>query len=263
MLKPSSPLRRALVLALPVMGCAALAVAHGATPASNRQPTLDQGRFVIMSGGKRVGTEDFTFRILADSLCLLSKSLTLQDPGDGKADTVDKQVFMAVGKDDYMLHTYQSNQTFRGKVQVRGIVMGDTLFTLYREYDGHGQGDRLVLPPGRMYVMDSRLYSLFELLFLSLQGQTFQQRPVLMLALGDRDTLVEATVARAGRDTLQIGGKPTVTARWRLSQGPVTLDMWTDAKGRVMRIAHRPTGLVVERQPEAVKPSHPSTKPGG
>jgi hypothetical protein len=142
--------------------------------------------------------------------------------------------------------------------------MGDTLFTLYREYDGRGQGDRLVLPPGRMYVMDSRLYSLFELLLLSLKGQTFQQRPVFVLALGDRDTLVEATVARGGRDTLRIGGQPTVTTRWRLTQGPVTLDLWTDAQGRLMRIAHPPTRLVVERQPAAaVKPSRPSSKPGG
>jgi hypothetical protein len=241
-----------------------LALAQGVAPTHFKHPPLDEGHFVITSGGRRVGTEDFTFRVVADSLCLSSQSLTIQDPGDGKADTVDKRLFVAVGKDDYLLHAYQSNESFRGKEQVRGIVMGDTLFTLYREYDGRGQGDRLVLPPGRMYVMDSRLYSLFELLLLSLKGQTFQQRPVFVLALGDRDTLVEATVARGGRDTLRIGGQPTVTTRWHLTQGPVTLDLWTDAQGRLMRIAHPPTRLVVERQPAAaVKPSRPSSKPGG
>lgn len=258
-----TPFRRVLILALPVAAMAGLALAQTPIPTHYKNPPLDQGRFVIRSGGKQVGTEDFTFRVLADSLCLSSQSLTLQDPGDGKPDTVDKRLFLAVGKDDYVLHAYQSNETFRGKLQVRGIVMGDTLFTLYREYEGHGVGDRLVLPPGRMYVMDSRLYSLFELMCLSLKDQTFQQRPVFVLALGERDTIVEATVARAGRDTLRIGGKPTVTTRWRMTQGPVTLELWTDARGRLMRVAHPPTGLVVEREPAAVKPSRPSPKPGG
>jgi hypothetical protein len=48
-----------------------------------------------------------------------------------------------------------------------------------------------------------------------------------------------------------------------MSQGPVTLELWTDAQGRLMRVAHPPTGLVVERQPTAVKPRRPSPKPGG
>jgi hypothetical protein len=258
---PPPPFRRALVLVLPIAVAAGLALAQ--TPAPSKHPPLDQGRFIIRSGGKQVGFEDFSFWVLADSLCLASQSLTIQDPGDGKPDTVDKRVFVAVGKDDYLLHSYQSNQKFRGKEQVRGIVMGDTLFTLYREYEGHGVGDRLVLPPGRMFVMDSGLYSLFELMSLSLKGQSFQQRPVFVLALGERDTIVEATLARAGRDTLRIGGTSTVTTRWRMSQGPVTLELWTDAQGRLMRVAHPPTGLVVERQPTAVKPRRPSPKPGG
>ena len=265
---PRTPFRRALILALPVAVTAGLALAQTPVsppshPSHPKNPPLDQGRFVIRSGGRQVGTEDFAFRVLADSLCLSSQSFTIQDPGDGKPDTVNKQVFLAVGKDDYVLHVYQSNERFRGKEQVRGIVMGDTLFTLYREYDGHGVGDRMVLPPGRMYVMDSRLYSLFELMCLSLKDQSFQQRPVFMLTLGERDTIVEATLARAGRDTLRIGGTPTVTTRWRMSQGPVTLELWTDAHGRLMRIAHPPTGLVVERQPATVKPSRRSPKPGG
>jgi hypothetical protein len=254
--------RRTLLPALALVAVTGLAMAQGPAPKPPRQPPLDEGRFVILSAGKPVGFESFTFRVLADSLCLSSQSLTIQDPGDGKPDTVDKRVFLAVGKDDYLLHVYQSNEKFRGKEQVRGIVMGDTLFTLYREVDGRGAGDRLVLPPGRMYVMDSRLYSLFELLCLSLHTQSFEQRPVFVLTLGDRDTVVEATVARGGRDTLRIGGKPTVTTRWRVSQGPVTLQLWTDERGRLMRLAHPPTGLVVERQPAAVKP-RPAPKPGG
>ncbi|MFI5371658.1 MAG: hypothetical protein ACHQ52_08875 [Candidatus Eisenbacteria bacterium] len=256
-------LRRSLATAL-LLAAAVTTLAAAPEPTPEQQPPLDTGQFTISVDGRRLGVERFTFRELGDSLCLSSQTLMVQDMGDGRRDTVNKQVFMAVGKDDYLLHAYQSNETFRGRQQIRGIVMGDTLFTLYREVDGHGSGDRLILPPGRMYVMDSRLFSLIELVTLSLHGQTFDRRPVTVLTLGDRDTVVEATLARAGRDTLRVAGAATPATRWQLIQGPVTLQLWTDAVGRLLRVAHPPTGLLVERQPARVKPaSKPPAKRGG
>jgi hypothetical protein len=146
---------------------------------------------------------------------------------------------------------------------VRGITSApdDTIFSLYREYNGHGEGDRWMRPPGRMYVMDSRLYSLIDFICLTVNGQSFARRPITMLALGERDTLVEATLARLGRDTLRTGGRTVAATRMRLTQGPLALELWVDSRGRLLRLSHAPSGLLVERQAALVTPRRASASP--
>ena len=259
----------AVVSLLATALAAAAALAAGPAPANPPPPALDEGVFVISAGGQRLGTEDFALRVLRDSLCLASVSIMVQDDGSGRRDTVDKRVFMAVGKDDRLLHVYQSTLLYRGSTTVRGIVVipGDTVFSLYREYEGRGSGDRLVMPPGRMFVMDSRLFSLIDYVTLTLAGQSFDRRPISVLALGERDTIVETIVARVGRDSVRSGSRVLAATHMRMIQGPITFDLWVDSKGRLLRLEHAPSGLLVERRPPAaVKPraaTPPAKKPGG
>jgi hypothetical protein len=266
--RPSHAAIRGMFAAAALTALFAVAAA-AATPAQPLSPALDEGVYVISVAGNRLGSENFAFRVLGDSLCLASQSRMRIEVTEGKRDSVDKRVFMAVGKDDLLLHTYQSNERFRGNELVRAVVItpNDTVFSVYREYDGRGQGDRRVLPPGRMYIMDSRLFSLIDFITLSVHQQSFDRRPVSLFTLGAEDTLVEAMLARVGRDTLRAGGRATPVTRMRLSQGPVVFELWVDAKGRMLRLEHPPTGLAVERQTTSVKrrasaaASKPAAKP--
>ena len=243
-------------LPLLVLLCAAapVAPARAADPASPEGAApVDQGRYVISVGDRNIGTEDFAMRVLGDSLCLSTDARVVRGSGAG-ADTMKKQAFMSVDAGNYALRVYQSNLRQNGKDLVRGIVIGDTLFTLYREIDGNGTGDRMVLPPGRMYVIDPMLYSLMNFMVYSLREQSFASRPVNLLTLGARDSMVEATLEKVGTETVAYQQRSVQVRHWRLGQGGVVFDLYVDSRGRLLRILNQPTGLRVERQAQKVKP---------
>ena len=90
-----------------------------------------------------MGAETFSIEGQGDSLDVFSRAYQTfhTDAGD---ESVDKQMVLVAQRADFGLRIYQSTQKFRGESLVRGIVIGDTAFTLYREVNGSGERR----PPG-------------------------------------------------------------------------------------------------------------------
>src|SRR5205814_1840575 len=119
------------------------------------------------------------------------------------------------------------------------------------ELDGGGDANRLVQPPGRLFVMDAPMFTLFDVISRSLVGKTFTSRRVQLLAL-QRDSLVTplATVTAVGTDTLRLGRTTLQTRHYTLEDSSAVFDMWADRTGRLVRLWHEQTGIRVERSPE-------------
>ena len=77
-------------------------------------------------------------------------------------------VFLALSQQSRCFYTTPiealSNQKFAGVEVVRGLLPEDTIFTYYSERDGAGDALRMTQPPGRLFVLDSGLFTLFDVL---------------------------------------------------------------------------------------------------
>src|SRR4029077_2586243 len=115
---------------------------------------------------------------------------------------LEKAIDLYVSRHDYALRVYQSKRSFQGKTLTRALVVADTHYVAYRETEGGGNGDSRAMPPGRMFVMDGQMITLFDLLCRSLQNTVFEGRSLNLLALGPRDTMLDASATVAGNETI-------------------------------------------------------------
>jgi hypothetical protein len=174
-----------------------------------------------------------------------------------------------IGRTDYSVRQYQSTRVFRGRTTVRAVVIADTHYVAYREADGSGEGDSRVLPPGRLFVMDSQIVALFDLLCRSLHDASFDSRPVNLLALGPRDTMLDARAVSLGSETIRWGKRAVVARKLQLvADDQTTFTFWVGSQGQLLRVIEPVGGLRAERDPPAVKrrtqsQAPPPPKPGG
>jgi hypothetical protein len=226
--------RLALLLAV-----AAPARAEVAAPA-------DSGLFVVFDHDQPVAHERYAYSFTGDSIVVTARAERTFVDDQGQHHPFFKVMLLVVDRNDLGLVRYVSTQTFQGHTDLRGLLPGDTVMSFYREFDGGGTGDRVVQPPGRLFVLDSQLFTLFDVLGRSVAAREFRSRPIQLLALR-RDTLTTpvATLTRAPGDSLAADG--TRLVRYGLDDGDVHFDFWSDPQGRLVRLEHAPSGLRVER----------------
>ncbi len=233
----------ALALLLP---CGAPASAQDRSPFP-----LDQGRFVIFDHGHPIATETFAYPAAGDSILISSIAERKLRGPDGEVKTMTKKLGMVVNAFDFGLRSYTSNQEFDGHVTVKGVIPGDTSMTVYSEIDGAGNADRIRQPPGRLYIMDPMLFTLFDVIGRGLHGKTFTTRPIELLTLGATSGAVEATVEDAGNDTLRWGGRRTIARQLVLRDESGRFTVWMSSAGRMLRLENVENDLVVMREPPA------------
>ena len=239
--------------ARPVVGLLPLvaAVLALAMPAWARAELLDQGTFKIYLRGRALGSENFFYDQYSDSIVIESNVHQKILTPSGDTD-LDKAALLHVSSFDLDLRLYHSNQTLGGTHKVvRDLVMSDTSFTSYREENGHGDGDVLVRPPGRLYVHDPDVYTLFDVISRNLHGQQFDTRPITLMVLGPRDTTIEITVRRLPAQPLQWGARTVQAERLQLDDGSNKIDLWSDPRGRLLQLEEKVAGLRVVRTPPA------------
>jgi hypothetical protein len=246
----------------PRMVLAALVVAAALVAAGARGDLIDKGSFKLYRNDQLLGVETFDIQEAQDSLLVRARQhLTI--PGSPNGEPLEKGADILVGRNDYALRQYHSTRTFRGATTGRGLVVADTHYVAYREGEGVGQGESCVLPPGRLFVMDSQVITLFDLLCRSLNGTSFASRPVNLLALGPRDTMLDARAEVLRSETIRWGAKPVVARKLQLvADSQTTFTLWVGAQGQLLRMSEPVSGLRVERDaPDVRRPPRPKPKP--
>lgn len=220
-----------------------------AVPAARAQSSgePDSAMFVIYEHDVPVAREHCAYQFMGDSLVISATTERQFQDDKGQRHPFMKTMVLVVDAHDLGLMRYLSNQDFNGHKSVRGLLPGDTVMTYYAEYDGVGSADRLVQPPGRLFVLDPQMFTLFDVLCRSLAGKQFQKRRVQLLALAP-DTLAAplATITVGKPDTLELGNRRVPARRYALEDQDLRFDLWADARGRMLRMANEPSGLSVE-----------------
>jgi hypothetical protein len=250
-------------LALPLLLLAALA----GPPAANAAALMDQGSFKLYQGQHALGAETFEYVTTQDSLVIRARQ-SLVVPTSHGDERLEKGADILLGRDDLGMRAYQSTLNFRGQKLVRALVFADTHYVAYREGEGLiSTGDSYALPAGRMFVMDSQVMTMFDLICRSLHGESFERRPINLLALGPRDTLLEAIVVARGTETIPWGGKPVVAHKFDIiADTRTTFTAWVSPLGQLLRLVEPVSGLRVMRDPPPVKrraSAQPPGRPGG
>ena len=82
-----------------------------------------------------------------------------------------------------------------------------------------------------MYVLDAPLFTLFGYIGWTMQGRTFDRRPIRIMVLGARDTLVEATVTDAGTQKLAWNGRSVDARKLLIADQQTTVKAWFTPDG--------------------------------
>jgi hypothetical protein len=222
--------------------------------------TLDQGKLIVSQQGKPVRVEEFSMDRDGDTLVVRAGSYLSADVQAGRPP--DKKMALLVGALDYALVRYASDHIMGPDTLKRGVetTPGDTLFTLWRELNDHGVGDRVVLPPGRLFILDPPLFTTFSFIARTLHGKTFDQRPINVLVLGAPDTLVEATVTNLGTETIRWGARAVVARKLLIADQRTRFTAWISPDGRMLRLQQPEAGILVERQAPPLKRRAPRPK---
>ena len=245
-----------------------LSVAAWPAFAQSSAEVIDQGNLLLYLRDQPIGAETFGVEGRADSI--ISEARSYRKARANSTDMIEKQMVLTASRSESALRFYQSNETVQGKTFITGVVAGgqeDTALTVYHEESqGAGVATRLVAPPGRVFVLDSGMYSLFNLICLNLHGKTFDTRPITLLTLSAvGDTVIEAEVRDLGKESIRWGSKPVQARKLQLRDRGTVFQVWAHpTTGKMLRLVHEPSGLRVEREAPAVKKrSTPTPKPGG
>jgi hypothetical protein len=243
------------------LACALALLWPSPSPSAAPIRILDTSSYKVYQRDRALGTETFSFEAQGDSLRIYSHIVQTLPGPDGDV-PIDKMVAMIVRTLDYDLLFYQSTLRSAGKNLTRGLWMGDTAFTSYRESSGAGIGDRLLRPPGRLFVVDAQAFVLFDIMCRNLNGRTFDRRTLPVFVLGARDTLMEITATDLGTETIRWGSRPVTARKLSLADQQTEFFVWIGPQGYMLRLEQPALGLRVEREAPAVRPASRRTPPG-
>jgi hypothetical protein len=240
-----------------------LAVPAGAAPAADRQaPGQDEGEYSVSLDGRVVAREQFEYGSLGDSLQMASSYRQPQG-----RDTLVVSTIALVTRSDFDLRHYVSEARLKGELRTRGIGLGDTVFTAYREGWGRGDGLTRVRPPGRLFVLQNDCFTLYDLIGRSLAKRSFETWPLNVFFMGEADTLLQATARHLGTVPLTYGGRTVQARKLAISLGETTFLTWHGPNGELLRLEQPDYKLKVVRRAPAAKPAAssgskaPVTKP--
>jgi hypothetical protein len=248
---------RAVLLAVATIALHPAREARAQAPAA-----VDSSQLVVFEHDVPVANERNVFQYMGDSLVVIATLKRSFVDEKGVRHPLSKSMLLVVDSRDLGLIHYLSTQEFNDHEIVRGLIPGDTAITYYIEMDGAGNADRVVQPPGRLFVMDSQLFSLFDVVSRSLANKSFTTRRVQLLALS-ADSLAAplATVTALGTDTLTVGRTRQPVKHYAFEDPSARFELWADKQGRLLRLVHAESGVRVERVPAtAVAAKKPAKK---
>lgn len=224
-----------------------------AAAAPARAEVIDSGVFEVYQGHRALGTESFGIERLHDSLYVYSH-VKQEIPTPNGDVALEKSMRLLVNDFDGGLILYESTQHFGGQKIVRAIVPSDTSMTVYREGDELGEGRTIVRPPGKLFIVDPQVFTLFDLLVRELADKKFDTRRVQLFVLANADTTVDATVTDQGTETIRWGAKPVQARRLVISDEQSEYIAMVGPRGDMLQLLQPTSGLRVVRKAPDVKP---------
>lgn len=207
-----------------------------ATRTSAQVTTVDEGRFNILRGGQKVGTEDFKIRSTADpSGAVLTATATVAYDDrrlsptlrtDAGGSPLAYQVEVRVGSE---LQERLSGQIGRGRFSAR--VRTPT-----------GESAKEYIVSDGALVLDDNVFHQYY--FLGRRDRV----GTLPVVIPRRNVQVAARVESRGNEQITIGGQ-SVTARQLVLvlPGEAPRHVWLDAQGRVLKVMLESSGVVAVR----------------
>ncbi len=225
-----------------------------AAPAAGDIETLDAGVYEVYQGSHALGVEKFAFERHSDSLFVHCQVLQKIPKPDGSEATLDKTMRLLTRRFDGGLVLYESVQSLDGVKLTRAIVPKDTAMTVFREGANEGQGDTIVRPPGRIFIIDPQVFTLFDVICREIGTREFDERRIQLFVLAARDTSVEATVTDMGTETIRWGAKPVQARKLRIADQTSEFFAMVGSQGHMLQLLQPETGLRVVRKAKDVKP---------
>ena len=144
----------------------------------------------------------------------------------------------------------------------RGVTPGDTSLTLWRQENERGTGDVIVRPPGKIFILDPQVFTLFDLISRDLFSRPFRKRPIQLLVLSTRDTVVQAMATDLGVETLRWGQRPVQARKYLIADTTSEFYTWMAPHGVMIKMEQPATGLRVVRKHRLDGPqtSNPATE---
>ena len=250
------PFLRVAIAGLAIM----LALAASAPAQGPPSGTLDRGKFVTFRGDVPIASERFEYSRQGDSLVVTANTERRRRKPDGSEERMTKSMELHARASDLGMLSYTSTETADGRSVARTILPNDTMLTvLTTAVGGAGEADIIDRPPGRFFVMDTGLFTLFDVIGRNLQHRIFGSRSVQLVVLGTDTRNVEATATLAGPDTVVWGGRRVVTERIALRDSTSAFTLWLSPEGHMLRLESEDGQLVVMREPPAIRP--PAKRP--
>jgi hypothetical protein len=213
---------------VPLLLAASLLLVPG-TRADAQVVLVDEGTFSLLANGTRVGREDFSIRRTTGGGFVAQGNLLR---GDLRA-TVTLNADSAGGPERFRLETVRAG---RPEEEVTGERRGGLWSGLAARSSGE-RGSEFRLPPGARVADDGAVHHLWFVLF-GAPGTGPRLDP-RRLAL---DTLV---VEAAGEERVTIGLEELDARKWviRTVGREAIREVWTDARGRLLRVRVSAEGL--------------------
>lgn len=198
------------------------------------QTALDEGTLVVSRGGAAVGRE--SFRIV-------------QSAGEGALYTATAQVsagerrltttLSADAQATALLYRLEARAAGKIAERIQAAARPGRFSATRQTPDGEGAKDYVV--GGGAVVLDDEVYSQYALLPLG-------RRPGAVTVVVPRAGLqLAGRLANQGAETIEVDGRGVAATRWSLDVAGGAHDFWTDAKGRLLKVAIPSKGVVAVR----------------
>jgi hypothetical protein len=214
---------------------------------------LDTGTFEVYQDDRALGTETFAFERHSDSL-FIHCQVRQEIPSPNGTLSLEKSMRLLTKEFDGALVLYESVQTVNEQRLVRAIVPTDTAMTVYREDDRAGEGRTIVRPPGKIYIIDPQLFTLFDIICREFGSREFDERRIRLFVLAAEDTTVDALVTDMGTETIRWGAKPVQARKLRIGDTTSEFFAMVGPQGYMLQLLQPSTGLRVVRKARDVKP---------
>lgn len=216
---------------------------------------VDSGRFIVFQNNLAVATENFEFTQAGDSLVVTAVVERKTRDSSGTEVRFQKTAQLAMAQADFGLITYTSKDTWKQHSTMKRVTVSDTTLDVTSEVDGAGDLVTLVRPPGKLFILDPLVFTMFDVICRGVSHQTFTQRPIQLITLGTTSTTTEATIATGGADTVTWGGKRVIARRFVMTDSGSRFTVWVDPNGHMLRLEHEGGGLAVIRQEPTPAPT--------